>query len=234
MIRKGKGGESYIRTLPLGERRPVYGASVQEVIDNHREIQRALKYGTYIKKVPDTFNQIMNEMLDEQEGDIKPGSMLRKRRTAEIISTKTSFAVRQIQKITAEEIKKDLKKLAELKKPDGTFKYSQSYLDKIFSVVREVFFYSVDNNKMTLEQSPFKTKTKVKKPKAGKKTKKVTPLNIEETKLFLKQLTIETDKYKDELWFITLTGVRPGECLALKSKKCKMRERNNKIKRYIN
>ena len=159
--------------------------------------------------------------------------MLRKKRTAELIS-QTSFASRPIQKITAEEIKSDLKKFANMKKPNGKYKYSQSYLDKIFSVTRQTFFYAVDNDKLTLEQSPFKTKTKVKRPKAGKKTRKVSPLDIEETKKFLKQLTIETYKYKDELCFITITGVRPGECLALKSKKCKMKERSNKIKRFTN
>lgn len=188
----------------------MYGKTLQEVIDNHREIQRALKYGIYIKKMPDTFNQLMDTMLDEQENnrELKPSSMLRKRRTATLIS-ETSFANRPVQKITAEEIKKELTKFANLKKPNGTYKYSQSYIDKIFSLTREVFFYAVDNEKLILEQSPFKTKTKVKRPKAGKKTRKVAPLDIEETKLFLKQLTIETDKYKDELWFITLTGVRP-------------------------
>lgn len=57
-----------------GDRKPVYGKTLQEVIDNHREIQRALKYGTYIKKMPDTFNQIMDTMLDEQEAnrELKP------------------------------------------------------------------------------------------------------------------------------------------------------------------
>ena len=134
--------------------------------------------------------------------------MLRKKRTATLIS-ETSFAKKAIQKIPAEEIKSELKKFANLKKLNGEPKYSQSYLDKIFSVTREVFFYAVDNEKLTLEQSPFKTKTKIKKPKSGKKPRKVTSLDIAETKAFLRQLTIETDKYKDELWFITLTGVRP-------------------------
>lgn len=141
--------------------------------------------------------------------------MLRKRRTAALIS-ETSFAKKAIQKIQADEIKSELKKFANIKKPNGESKYSQSYLDKIFSVTRQTFFYAVDNDKLTLEQSPFKTKTKIKRPKAGKKARKVTALDIEETKLFLKQLTIETDKYKDELWFITLTGVRPRRMPCLK------------------
>lgn len=160
--------------------------------------------------------------------------MLRKRRTAEIISH-TSFANKPIQKITADEIKKELNKFASMKKSNGDYKYSQSYLDKIFSVTKQTFFYAVDNDKLTLEQSPFKTRTKIKRPKAGKKTRKVLPLNIEETKLLLKQLTIETDKYKDAIWFIMLTGARPGECLALKSKKCTpLKARQDKIKRFVN
>ena len=197
----------------------MYGKTCQEVIDNHREIQRALKYGTYIEKMPDTFNEIMNEMLDEQEAnhELKPGSMLRKKRTAKLVA-QTSFANKPIQKVSAEEIKSELKKFANKKKSNGDYKYSQSYLDKIFSVTRQTFFYAVDNDKLNLEQSPFKTKTKVKKPKAGKKPRKVTPLDIEETKLFLKQLIIETDKYKDAIWFITLTGVRPRRmsCIEVK------------------
>lgn len=220
MIKKEKDGEYYIQIKQQVNVNRCIGETLQEVIDNHREIQRALKNGTYIKKMPDTFNKIMNDMLDEQEAnrELKPGSMLRKRRTAELVS-QTKFANRPIQKITADEIKADLKMFAELKKTNGKYKYSQSYLDKIFSITKQTFFYGVDNDKLTLEQSPFKTKTKVKKPKAGKKTKKVTALNIEETKLFLKQLTIETDKYKDALWFITLTGVRPSERSCPKVKK---------------
>ena len=79
--------------------------------------------------------------------------MLRKRRTAEIISH-TSFANKPIQKITADEIKKELNKFASMKKSNGDYKYSQSYLDKIFSVTKQTFFYAVDNDKLTLEQSP--------------------------------------------------------------------------------
>lgn len=163
----------------------------------------------------------MDNMLDEQEDnrELKPGSMIRKRRTAELIS-QTKFASKRIQKITADEIKAELNRFADQKKPNGEFKYSQSYINKIFSVTRQVFSYAVDNDILLLEQSPFKTKTKVKKPKASKKTKKVTPLDLEETKSFLKQLSIETDKYRDELMFVTTTGARPGEALAIKSKNC--------------
>ena len=35
---------------------------------------------------------------------------------------------------------------------------------------------------------------------------------------------IETDKYKDVIWFLLLTGVRPGEALALKSKNILLNE----------
>lgn len=74
MIKLGKGGEYYIQTLILVKDDQFIGATLQEVIDNHREIQRALKYGTYIEKVPDTFNQVMNDMLKEQEDnrELKP------------------------------------------------------------------------------------------------------------------------------------------------------------------
>jgi integrase len=145
----------------------------------------------------------MNDMLDEQERnhELKENSMLRKRITAGIISN-MSIANKPIQKVTADKIKEGLAKFVDER---GKYNYSQSYLNKIYSLLREVFNQAVIDDKLNLEQNPFKIKGKVKKPKSSKKTKKVTALNIEETKLFLKQLTIEQDKYKDAIWVLTLT-----------------------------
>ena len=226
MIRKENVGEFFIRTI-IGVRKPIYGKTLDEVQAEHNKIKVALRNGSYIERSPDTFQKIMEDMIEEQvtNGELKPGSLRRKRRTAKLIS-QTTFASKRIQNVTADEIKVELKKFAKMRKTNGKPKYSQSYLDKFFSITRQTFFYAVDNDKLNFEQNPFKTKTKVKKPKSAKKTRKVTPLDIDETKLFLKQLTIETDKYKDELWFITVTGVRPGECLGIRSKQCKMKERN--------
>ena len=58
-----------------------------------------------------------------------------------------------------------------MKKTNGDYKYSQSYIDKLFSLTKQVFFYSVDNEIINLEQNPFKTKTKIKRPKSRKETK---------------------------------------------------------------
>lgn len=194
-----------------GKRKPIYGKTIEEVQTEHNKIKVALKNGTFIEKSKDSFNFIMDTHIKEQEAnrELKPSSMNTKKRVAKLIS-QTEFAKKPIQKIDAEQIKKDLLKFANLKKPNGKVKYSQSYLDKIFSLTREVFNYAIDNDKLLLEQSPFKTKTKVKRPKSGKKTKKVTALNIEETKLFLKQLLNETDKYKDAYWVLLFTRNSPG------------------------
>ena len=90
----------------------------------------------------------MNNMLDEEEAnhELKPGSMIRKRRTAELIS-QTKFASKRIQKITADEIKAELNRFADQKKPNGEFKYSQSYINKIFSILQllEIFQNGFNN-----------------------------------------------------------------------------------------
>ncbi len=164
----------------------------------------------------------MDKFLKEQEAsrELKEGSMLRKRMTAELI-LQMKLARRPIQNVTAEQINEELLQFVD---PKGPYNYSQSYMNKIFSLLREVFKMAVVYEKLSKDANPFNIEGKIRKPRATKKTKKVTALNIEETKKLLQQLSIEEDKYKDVIWFLMLTGVRPGECLALKSKNCSLTE----------
>lgn len=164
----------------------------------------------------------MEKFLNEQEAsrELKDGSMFRKRKTSELIS-QMKLSKRPIQNVTAEQINEELLQFVD---PKGTYNYSQSYMNKIFSLLREVFKMAVVYEKLSPDANPFNIEGKIRKPRATKKTKKVTALNIEETKKLLQQLSIEEDKYKDVIWFLMLTGVRPGECLALKSKNCSLTE----------
>ena len=128
----------------------------KEVNDKFFEIRIALKKGKYIERMPDTVKSIMDNHIKEQEKNnkLKPNSMVRKKRTAKLIS-EMSIANKPIQKVTADEIKKDLLKFVDLK---GKYNYSQSYIDKIYSLLRETFNQAVIDEKINLEDNPFKIK----------------------------------------------------------------------------
>ena len=106
--------------------------------------------------MPDTVKSIMDNHIKEQEKNnkLKPNSMVRKKRTAKLIS-EMSIANKPIQKVTADEIKKDLLKFVDLK---GKYNYSQSYIDKIYSLLRGTFNQAVIDEKINLEDNPFKIK----------------------------------------------------------------------------
>lgn len=195
------------------------------------KVQEALRHNRYREKSKDTIEDIMNRFLDEQEedGEIKVNSMLRKRITARLISTDMKkIAQKKIQKVTAEEINEEFTKLANTKNNKGQYKYSQSYIDKVYSVLKEVYKMAVVYNIIHEDDNFFKIEGKIRKKKSKKETKEVIPFNRNECILFLKQLSIEDDEYRDVFYVLIWTGMRIGECLALKTKNILLEE--NKIR----
>lgn len=172
----------------------------------------ALRNGTFIEKKKDTIQSVMEELLEDQERnhELKEGSMLRKRETAKIIS-EMSIASRPIQNVTAVEIRKDLAKLVD---PKGKYNYSQSYVNKVYSLLRSVYDKAVEDDIINFSNNILRN-GKVKKPKSSKDDKDVKPFNKNELEAFLKQLEIEDNEYKDIFYVLMLTGMRVGECLAL-------------------
>lgn len=195
-----------------GNRKSIYGKTIEEVQAKHDQIKVALRNGTYIEKKKDTIQSVMEELLDDQERnhELKEGSMLRKRETAKIIS-EMSLASRPIQNVTAVEIRKDLAKLVD---PNGKYNYSQSYVNKVYSLLRSIYDKAVEDDIINFSNNILRN-GKVKKPKSSKDDKDVKPFNKNELEAFLKQLEIENNEYKDIFYVLMLTGMRVGECLAL-------------------
>lgn len=170
-----------------GKPQVVYDKTEQGVIAKFQEIKVALNKNRYIKKSRDTVKDIMEDMLKDQKEDMKPGSYKRKTDTSRIINS-LELATKPIQKVGKDQIKKDFKELRNRKNKKGDYKYSQSYLDKIFELLQEIFEEAVDREKISPEQNPFKSKKGVKRPTSGKLTKKVKPFNKQECIDFLQEL----------------------------------------------
>lgn len=145
-----------------GNKKPTYGKTRKDVENNYDQIQEQLRKGLYLAKMPDTLVKLMNEMLEEQKEDrtIKQNSLNRKKDTAEIIIKHIKSSNKPIQKITENDLNNELKKIANLKKyilsrDTYEYRYSQSYIDKIYSLIRETFQYAVIKRKLTKEQNLF-------------------------------------------------------------------------------
>jgi integrase len=209
-------------TNDKGLRKPVYGKNKEQVKENYDKIQEALRKRIYLDNVPDTFNKLMKEMLQEQEEDreLKDNSLNRKHDTAKIVSQFMKCSSKPIKNISADELNKELKKLSDIKKfvqskNKEEYRFSQSYLNKIYSLIKEVFHYAVLKEKLSKELDPFEVEGKVKKPKANKLTKVVKPFTRGECIKFLEQLNKENHEAIDILRIQLFGGLRIGETLRL-------------------
>lgn len=216
-----------------GKKKPIYGKTKELVKANYDKTQEELRKGTYIANMPDTFIKIMHEMLEEQDedGDLKDNSLNRKHDTSKIIEDYFPSCRKPIKNIKAKDLNEDLKKLPKIKKfvqskNREEYRFSQSYIDKVFSLLKEVYHYAVINEKLTKEKDLFEVEGKVKKPKANKITKEVKPFTRAECIKFLHQLSIEEPSQAiDIIKMQLLAGPRIGETLALINENIDLEER---------
>lgn len=215
-----------------GKKKPVYGKTKELVKTNYDKIQEELRKGLYIANMPDTLLKLMNQMIDEQEEDknLKQNSINRKRDTANIVREHIKCCRKQIKRIKEDELNEDLKKLADMKKfvqskNKYEYRFSQSYIDKIYSLIRETFNYAVIKRKMTKEQNLFEVEGRVKKPKSNKATKEIKPFTRQECIKFLEQLNKEEPSQIIDIIKIQLLGFRIGETLALINENIDIEER---------
>lgn len=215
-----------------GKKKPVYGKTKELVKANYDKIQEDLRKGLYIENMPDTLLKLMNQMLDEQEDDkeLKQNSINRKRNTANIVREYIKCSRKPIKKITEDNLNEDLKKLPKIKKfiqskNREEYRFSQSYLNQIYSLIRETFHYAVIKRKLTKELDLFEVEGRVKKPKANKATKEVKPFTRTECIKFLKQLNLEEQSKLVDIIKIQLMGFRIGETLALTNEDIDLEER---------
>ena len=163
-------------------------------------------------------------MLDELEIDkeLKDNSLNRERDTAKIIEEFITCSKKQIKNIKADELNDDLRKLPTVKKfvqskNKEEYRFSQSYLNKIYSLIRRTYNYAVVNEKLLKDLNPFEIEGKIKKPKANKNTKIVKPFTRDECIKFLVELNRYAHKFIDILKVQLFGGLRIGETLGLTS-----------------
>ena len=148
----------------------------------------------------------MNDMLDELEIDkeLKDNSLNRERDTAKIIEEFITCSKKQIKNIKADELNNDLRKLPNItkfvqRKNKEEYRFSQSYLNKIYSLIRRTYNYAVVKEKLLKDLNPFEIEGKIKKPKSNKNTKIVKPFTREECIKFLEELNKYEHKFIDIL-----------------------------------
>lgn len=187
-------------------KKPVYGKTKDDVKKSYDEVQERLRKGTYIVKKPDTFIQLMGDMLDELEKDrdLKDNSLNRKHDTAAIIEEFIKCTGKQIKNITADELNEDLRKIPDIKKfvqskNREEYRFSQSYINKIYSLIRETYHYAVLKEKLPKDLDPFEIEGKIKKPKSNKNTKVIKSFSRNECIKFLEELNKCDHKFADIL-----------------------------------
>lgn len=148
----------------------------------------------------------MNDMLNEIEidKDLKDNSLNRERDTAKIIEEFITCSKKQIKNIKADELNDDLRKLPNVKKfvqskNKEEYRFSQSYLNKIYSLIRRTYNYAVVKEKLLKDLNPFEIEGKIKKPKANKNTKVVKSFSRNECVKFLEELNKCDHKFADIL-----------------------------------
>lgn len=216
-----------------GRRKPVYGKTKELVEDNYDKIQEDLRKGLYLSNTPDTLLKLMTQMIDEQEEykELKQNSINRKRNSLAIVKEYISCCKKPIKNITEDNLNNDLQKLTRMKKfiqskNQEEYRFSQSYLNQIYSLIRETFHYAVVKRKLSKELDPFEVEGRVKRPKANKAIKEVKPFTRAECIKFLNQLNIEEpSQFIDIIKIQLLAGPRIGETLALTNENIDLKER---------
>ena len=173
-------------------------------------------------------------MLDELEidKDLKDNSLNRERDTAKIIEEFITCSKKQIKNIKADELNNDIRKLPNItkivqRKNKEEYRFSQSYLNKIYSLIRRTYNYAVVKEKLLKDLNPFEIEGKIKKPKSNKNTKIVKPFTREECIKFLEELNKYDHKFISILKVQLFGGLRIGETLGLTSENVDLEQ--NKI-----
>lgn len=188
----------YIEGDPI--RKSKYGKTRKEA---NEKMQKAIsdgKVGKYSQKNNITVEQLGNEIIENKfkSNIIKPITYSMEKNILKKI--KSSFLGRKkIQSCTYLDIQKCLNSYIEL---------SNSYIDKIHSMIKEIFFEALKRE--IIYKNPM---INVKIPKSKKMDKRVESFSIEEQKLIIERM--KGNKFEDVFAIAMFSGARVGEILAL-------------------
>lgn len=188
-------------------RKSIYGDTRKEVKEKITQALADIQNQSYIEKDNITLIEIIDKLLNEsfKANRIKETTYNRNLQTKKIVET-LDIANMPIQKISRTHINSCLTKLTN---------YSNSTIEKVCILIRQAFNYAMLNE--IINKDPFTIKGSILRPVSKKHDKEIDALDIDEQKLFVKELEKGYDKYTDIFYIALYTGMRIGEILALTS-----------------
>lgn len=198
-------------------RKSVYGKTRKEVKDKITKALVDVNKGLFIDKQDITFKELIENYINYKydTNQISDRSYLRNQETLkQIIKCDSTFANKNIQKITTEDIKHFLTTITV---------YSDSSIKKMYSMMNKAFKIAISEKYIIFNPANSEI---IKKPNSDKENKKVEALTVEEQRRLINVL--ELNKKYDLIILMQLyTGMRIGEVLALKKEDIDIN--NNKI-----
>ncbi len=194
------------------KRKTITGNSYKEVDEKLDKILNDIREKKYIGRNKITIGEILEENLQNKEHSNKicKCTMLRNRETAKVIFN-SDIANMPIQQVRRQDLQNFLNKEAE--------KYSNSYIDKIYTHLSNVFQTAMLDH--YINENPFAMKA-ISKPKSVRPDKKVDALTIEEHKAFIRQLEKKDYKYKDIFYVLNETGMRIRRSIGIKTREYRL------------
>lgn len=187
-------------------RKSVYGKTRKEVKDKMNKALVDVNNGLFIDKQDITFKELIENYINYKydTNQISDRSYLRNQETLkQIIKCDSTFANKNIQKITTEDIKHFLTTITV---------YSDSSIKKMYSMMNKAFKIAISEKYIIFNPANSEI---IKKPNSDKENKKVEALTVEEQRKLINVL--ELNKKYDLIILMQLyTGMRIGEVLALK------------------
>lgn len=187
-------------------RKSLYGKTRKEVKDKMNKALVDVNNGLFIDKQDITFKELIENYINYKykTNQISDRSYLRNQETLkQIIKCDSTFANKNIQKITTEDIKHFLTTITV---------YSDSSIKKMYSMMNKAFKIAISEKYIIFNPANSEI---IKKPNSDKENKKVEALTVEEQRKLINVL--ELNKKYDLIILMQLyTGMRIGEVLALK------------------
>ena len=187
-------------------RKSLYGKTRKEVKDKITKALVDVNNGLFIDKQDITYKELIENYINYKykTNQISDRSYLRNQETLkQIIKCDSTFANKNIQKITTEDIKHFLTTITV---------YSDSSIKKMYSMMNKAFKIAISEKYIIFNPANSEI---IKKPNSDKENKKVEALTVEEQRKLINVL--ELNKKYDLIILMQLyTGMRIGEVLALK------------------
>lgn len=199
-----------------GKRKTITGKTYDEVKAKLDKVKVEIREKTYIEKNGKTIGTILQENLQNKEhlNKVCQSTLLRDRETANVI-LKADIAQIPIQKATRQDVQNFLNNVAQ--------KYSNSYIDKIYTHLSNVFKTAIFDK--LISENPFTTGA-INKPKSVKEDKVVNALTREEQARLVSKLKDNNyrDDYKDIILILLYTGMRVRRSTCIRENRYRPKE----------